>query len=109
MAPYQLTACVVGNPGCMQAPKNSPLFGKVNVRHQASTVGHILHYQWQRKKATDPDSAYEDVGTSPTNSFVDPANLPRNQAVTYRGRGVFDDGLPALSPWSRPVTITPSQ
>ena len=108
VAPYQLTACVVGAPGCLQAPKNSPLFGKVNVSHQASTVGHVLQYLHQRKKAGDPDSAYVDVGTSQTNSFIDPANLNQNQAVTYRTRAFFDDP-PSSSGWSRPVTITPTK
>ena len=62
-------------------------------------------YLVQRKLASASDATYTQVGTSTSNHFEEPEELPNGVSFTYRVRAQFDDPV-SLSGWSKPVTIT---
>src|SRR5262249_42037797 len=105
--PYQLRACIVGAAGCTAAAPFTSLYHRLELRWTASTVGHVVYYQVQKKSVGAPDSSYQDVaGTSSVhrNALIDPEELPNGQSFTYRVRTHFDDPV-AASGWSLPATI----
>jgi hypothetical protein len=125
-APYELVACIVGEAGCFnQAERNDlpdlsgaqppnspyqpfkPLYHRVAVGWRPTTVGHVNHYQVQKKRADAPDSSYVDVGDtgSPTDNFIIDEEVLPKLMFTYRVRAHLDNPA-AISPWSYvPVTI----
>ena len=109
VAPYGLKGCVIGNePGCNITPPagpNTPLYHRNRLLWHASTVGHVAVYLVQRKLATASDATYTQIGTSTSNHFEDPEELPNGVSFTYRVRAQFDDPA-SLSGWSQPVTTT---
>jgi VCBS repeat-containing protein len=108
-APYGLTACIVGrDAGCTPAAPFSAQYHKVEVRLKTSTVGHVFQYVFQRKKGNAASAdTFVPAGTSPTQSFIDPTELPNGVEFTYRARAEFDNETPhTFSGWSQPVTIT---
>jgi hypothetical protein len=110
-APYELTACIAGTQGCfISAQAFTPEFHRNAVRWEPSIVGHVAFYQVQRKRTDAPNSAFQDVGTSTSNFFIDDEELPP-LSFTYRVQAHFDDPTPPepaapTSPWSDTVTIT---
>ena len=119
-APYELVACIVGEAGCFNQVERkdlpdlsgvqpfTPQYHRVAVGWRPTTVGHVNHYQVQRKRADAPDSSYADVGDtgSPTDNFIIDGDVLPKLAFTYRVRAHLDDPSPAMSPWSyMPVTI----
>ena len=114
VAPYGLTACAIGsNTNCNITPPvvaNTPYYHRTLLRWNPSTVGHVLAYLIQRKRADAADSTYTQIGTSTTNYFIDPeelpdSQLPGNPLFRYRVRAQFDDPS-SLSGWSQPATTT---
>jgi len=108
-APDSVRACIVGSPGCISAAPFTPNYHRIAVSFDATgIVGHIDHYQVQRKRADTPGGAWEDVeGTNAltTNVIIDPAVLPK-LAFTYRVMAHFDDPT-GHSAWAYlPVPIT---
>jgi Bacterial Ig domain len=102
--PYGLSACVIGrDPGCPNAPPFDPQYHRVELRFKASTVGDLITYQVQRKRAGAPDNTYATVGTSPTNRFIDPTELADGIQYEYRVRAQTAEGD---SSWSRSAVIT---
>ena len=91
----------MGTPGCTSAQPFTADYHRTEVRWNASAmVGHIDHYQVQRKRAGAPDSAYANVvGTDSVkvNHIIDPDVLPKLN-FTYRVRAHFDDPV-AASGW----------
>ncbi len=104
--PYGLSACVIGrDPGCPSAPPFDSLYHRVELRFNASTVGDLIAYQAQRKRAGATDNTYATVGTSPTNRLIDPTELADGVQYQYRVRAQTAEGN---SPWSRSTVITAS-
>jgi hypothetical protein len=58
-APYELTACIVGEADCVTAQPYTPEYHRTRIGWTASTVGHVDHYQVQRKRTGAPDASYE--------------------------------------------------
>jgi hypothetical protein len=114
--PYGLAACAIGTTAqCNVTPtvgSGTPFYHRNLVRWNASTVGHVAAYLIQRKRAGADDTTYTQIGTSTTNYFIDPEELPDGVlnptlAFTYRVRAQFDDNDPSsVSGWSQPVTIS---
>ena len=101
-APHGVTACIVGSTGCISAAQFTPNYHRIAVSFNTTAiVGHIEHYQVQRKRADSPGGAWEDVvGTNAlrTNVIIDPAVLPTLD-FTYRVRAHFNDPA-AHSAWA---------
>jgi hypothetical protein len=107
-APYALSACVIGTPGCTPGTPYTPQYHRVELHLNTSTVGHIFQYIWQRKQgdAASPNP-YVAAGTSPTKTQIDLTELQDATQYTYRARTEFDDEtVHTFSPWSKPVTVT---
>ena len=104
--PYGLSGCVIGtSPDCLVTTgvlSGDPSYHRNLLRWNAATVGHVVAYLIERR-SEDANVPYAPSGSSPTNSFVDPEELPSGKAFSYRVRSRFDDGT--LSGWSLPVTI----
>jgi hypothetical protein len=106
-APYALTACVIGTPGCTAGTPYTPQYHRVELHLNSSTVGHIVQYIWERKQGNAASaSPYVPAGTSLTTAFIDFTELQDGTEYTYRARTQFDDTDPPFSPWSKPVTVT---
>ena len=104
--PYGLSACVIGrDPGCPSVPPFDSLYHRVELRFNASTVGDLIAYQAQRKRAGATDNTYATVGTSPTNRLIDPTELADGVQYQYRVRAQTAEGN---SPWSRSTVIRAS-
>jgi hypothetical protein len=85
----------------------TPFYHRSLIRWTASTVGHVTEYRIERKRDGAADTSYTQIGTSSTNYFIDPEELPDGQQFTYRARAKFDDvSSGQLSGWSQPVTTT---
>ncbi len=83
----------------------TPQYHRVAVGWRPTTVGHVNHYQVQRKRADAPDSSYADVGDTGSDNFIIDGDVLPKLAFTYRVRAHLDDPA-AMSPWSyMPVTI----
>jgi hypothetical protein len=107
-APYALTACVIGTPGCTGGTPYILPYHRVEVHLSSSALGHVFQYVLQRKKgnASSPDP-YVAAGTSPTKTHIDLTELQDGAEYTYRARTEFDDtAVHTFSPWSKPVTVT---
>jgi hypothetical protein len=112
--PYGLRACAIGtSPQCNLSPAitaGNPLYHRSLIRWTASTTGHVAAYLVERKKTGAADTTYAQVGTSTTNYFIDPNELPDTVlnpglTFTYRVRAQFDDNDPStVSGWSQPAT-----
>jgi hypothetical protein len=103
--PYQLTVCVIGNPGCSTAAPFDPNYHRVEGHFSAPPFGGFSSYQVQRKRAGAADSTFVTVGgTTSANTFVDSTELADSVfnsglQYVYRVRGLATDGN---SEWSRP-------
>jgi hypothetical protein len=85
----------------------TPQYHRVAVGWRPTTVGHVNHYQVQRKRAGAADSTYQDVVDtgSPTDNFIIDEEVLPKLMFTYRVRAHLDNPV-AMSPWSYvPVTI----
>jgi hypothetical protein len=112
--PYELTGCVIGTAGCVQASPTTPLH-RVALDWTAANVGHVVAYHVERKRGNASSSnPYVPIATSPTNAYLDIEELPDGIPFTYRVRAEFDDppscvaspGSCPRSGWSDPTTIT---
>jgi hypothetical protein len=103
-APSGLRPCIVGTPGCFaNVQPYSSNYHRVAVLFDASPYGHVAAYEVQRKRNDVPGAQYEDVGTTQSNVFIDPEELPK-LSFSYRIRARFDDPA-GRSHWSTPGTI----
>ena len=106
--PHQLTVCVIGrDPGCSNAPEFDPNYHRVEGHFNAPPFGEYSGYEVQRKRADASDTTFVTVGTTSTNSFIDPTELANGVAYVYRVRGLAVDGN--NSEWSQisaPVTAS---
>jgi len=107
-APFGLTACVIGTPGCTTAPPFDPQFHRVALHWNPPTIGHVFQYVIFRKRGNAAATAAPvQIGTSTTTSFVDTEELPDGVQFTYTTTAQFDDvNPPQPSPPSNPATIT---
>jgi hypothetical protein len=118
-APYTLGACAIGTiktdgTVCNITPAvlpNTPSYHRNLITWNPATVGKVTAYLIQRKKAGAADTTYTQIGTSTTNYFIDPEELPDKTVVnapqfTYRVRASFDDVVAGqLSAWSQAATV----
>src|SRR5262245_29331216 len=107
-SPRALRACIVGVPGCASASPSTPQFHRVRLHWEAPNVGHVALYRVQRKRGPATSAnAFVQIGTSTSQIFIDPEELPNGVEFTYRVAAEFDDVTPhEVSPPSKPVTIT---
>src|SRR5262249_28272978 len=89
-APYALSGCVVGSPGCAAAAPSTASYHRNQVSWTPSPVGHTFQYLVQRKRGL-PSSPYAwtQIATSPTPTFVDGEELPDGVQFSYRVRAEF--------------------
>ena len=98
--PSGVTACVIGrDAGCAGAVAFSAAYHRIPVRFTPSPIGSFSSHEVQRKRASEPDTAFTTVGTTTTTAFTDLTELPNGVAFAYRVRGLASDGN---SGWSHP-------
>jgi len=98
--PSGVKACVIGRDDCeTTAEPFNALYHRVEVKFTAPPFGSFTHYDVQRKRATAPNSAFANVGTTTTNLFIDTTELADTIPYVYRVRGKATDGD---SEWSKP-------
>jgi hypothetical protein len=99
--------CVIGrDAGCSDAPPFSQNYHRVEGRFKAPPFGGFTSYEVQRKRAGAGDSTFITVGTTTTNSFIDPTELADATVYIYRVRGLAPDGNSEWSTNAAPITAT---
>ena len=74
-------------------------YHRIEVRFTPAPIGSFSSHEVQRKPASDPDAAFQTVGTTTTTTFKDSTELPDGVDFVYRVRGLAGDGN---SSWSVP-------
>jgi hypothetical protein len=107
-AAFGLKACVIATAGCRSVPPSDPTFHHVLLQWNAPPFGHVARYLIFRKSGdASSTSAYSQIGTSSTTSFVDPNSLPTAKTFTYYVKTEFDDETPhKFSGKSNLATVT---
>ena len=85
--PSGVTACVIGrDAGCAGAVAFNADYHRIQVPFTPSPIGSFSSHEVQRKRASEPDTAFTTVDTTTTTAFTDPNELPNGVAFVYRIR-----------------------